>query len=118
MNAEQFNSSAIPLPSIVAWGRFNGTNGTIASSSNVASVVRNAVGDYTITFTNALIDTNYLVLGNCSTFAIAWGVGVTPFAVPSAPTTRVAPTTTVFKLGVCSNNTAYDSLDVFFIVIR
>lgn len=41
---------------------FNGISGTsVRSSFNVSSVVRNAVGDYTINFTTALPSNNYLV---------------------------------------------------------
>lgn len=44
-----------------AWVNFNGSGGaTIRASHNVSSVVRNAVGDYTINFTNALADANYV----------------------------------------------------------
>lgn len=117
MLIEQFAAGGGDFP-IVAWCIFNGTNGTIIAGKNIASVVRNAAGDYTISFSAARPNTNYAVFGNCSTFAIAWGVSITPFAVPSAPTTRIAPTTTSFKLGVCSNNTALDSQDVFIMVIQ
>lgn len=47
-----------------AWVNFNGTTspGTIRSSYNVSSVTRNATGDYTINFTNALTDADYSVV--------------------------------------------------------
>ena len=46
-----------------AWGNFNGT-GTPAfrGSGGCSSVVDNGVGDYTVTMTNALADTNYSVV--------------------------------------------------------
>lgn len=45
-----------------AWVNFNGT-GTVAirASFNVTSITDNAIGDYTINFTNALEDANYAV---------------------------------------------------------
>ena len=43
-----------------AWVNYNGTAATIRASHNVASVTKNATGDYTINFTNALADANYV----------------------------------------------------------
>lgn len=51
-----------------AWVNFNGTfgtspfttgNGGIRASFNVSSVTDNGTGNYTITFTNAMVDANY-----------------------------------------------------------
>jgi len=45
-----------------AWVNFNGntaTPSTIRASYNVSSVTKNGTGDYTVNFTNALVDTNY-----------------------------------------------------------
>ncbi len=44
-----------------AWVNFNGT-GTVAirASGNVTSITDNGVGDYTVNFTNAMPDANYL----------------------------------------------------------
>lgn len=54
-----------------AWVNFNGTgsvssNQTIRASYNVAYVFKNATGDYTVNFTNAMSSANYatLVSGN------------------------------------------------------
>lgn len=53
-----------------AWVNFNGT-GTVAirASGNVSSITDNGVGDYTVNFTNAMVDTNYasVISGNSST---------------------------------------------------
>jgi hypothetical protein len=48
-----------------AWVNFNGT-GTVAirQSYNVSSITDNAVGDYTVNFTNALTDGNFSVAGS------------------------------------------------------
>jgi len=46
-----------------AWVNFNGTlSGTITprASFNVTSVTKNGTGDYTVTFTNAMPDANYV----------------------------------------------------------
>jgi multidrug efflux pump subunit AcrA (membrane-fusion protein) len=49
-----------------AWVNFNGTTspGTIRGSGNVSSVTRNGTGDYTVNFTTAMPDANYVVTTN------------------------------------------------------
>jgi len=66
-------SGSAPSYACRAWVNFDGTRDTtgavstantnrfIRSSGNVASVLRNAVGDYTITFTTAMSDANYSI---------------------------------------------------------
>jgi len=57
--------SASQVPSV--WGSFCGNAGaTLLDSYNVASVARNATGDYSVTFSNALADTNYAVIATVS----------------------------------------------------
>jgi len=48
-----------------AWVNFNGT-GTVAirASGNVSSITDNGTGDYTVNFTNAMPDTNYVITGS------------------------------------------------------
>jgi hypothetical protein len=60
----QVGSSTV---SALAWANFNGTSsGTITprANYNVNSVTKNATGDYTLNFTNALSDTNYCFIGS------------------------------------------------------
>ena len=66
----KFNSgygSAATAYGCRAWVNFNGT-GTVAirASGNVSSITDNAVGDYTVNFTTAMVDTNYSVATNSS----------------------------------------------------
>jgi len=54
-----------------AWVNFNGTgtigtNQTIRSSYNVSSVTKNGVGDYTVNFSTAMTDANYVLAGSNS----------------------------------------------------
>ena len=65
-----FVNNMIPIK---AWVNFNGmgatsTNMTINSSFNVSSVFCNGTGMYTINFTTAMTDANYLVLANAQTY--------------------------------------------------
>lgn len=49
-----------------AWVNFNGTTAspsTIRASYNVSSVTKNGTGDYTVNFTTALADANYVGIG-------------------------------------------------------
>jgi hypothetical protein len=74
-------SNTTLYPSFVcrAWVNFDGTKDTTGTSStsntnrlirgsgNVASVLRNGTGDYTITFTTAMPDINYTIIGLAGT---------------------------------------------------
>jgi hypothetical protein len=52
-----------------AWVNFTGSTGAIKSSFNVSSVTRNGTGDYTVNFTNAMVDTKYAVAGSMDTYS-------------------------------------------------
>lgn len=61
-------SNAIVAPNAAkAWVHFNGT-GVVAKNAdyNVSSIGDNGVGDYTVNFTNALADANYVVAGTAT----------------------------------------------------
>ena len=63
----QFNSgygSVATAYGCRAWVNFNGT-GTVAirASGNVSSITDNGVGQYTVNFTTAMPDANYVVVG-------------------------------------------------------
>lgn len=73
-----------------AWCVFNGaTTGTNApiAGFNVTSVTRNAAGDYTINFTNAMADTNYATVGTCSNTASDTSGGSVGLSTLTAQTT-------------------------------
>ncbi|NBX48585.1 hypothetical protein EBT25_01365, partial [bacterium] len=44
-----------------AWVNFVGSTASISGNGNVSSITRNAAGDYTVNFTNAMPDANYAV---------------------------------------------------------
>ena len=60
-------SGSAPSYSARVWVNFNGT-GTIAirDDGNVSSITDNGTGDYTVSFTTALPDTNYCVTGHAN----------------------------------------------------
>lgn len=50
------------LPQITAYLNYNPSTTTINNSLNVTSVTKNSTGNYTINFTNAYVDTNYIAI--------------------------------------------------------
>ncbi len=71
-----------------AWVNFNGT-GTVAirASYNVTSITDNGVGDYTVNFTNALVDANYVLSGSALYVDDSQGVQPANVATPFTSTT-------------------------------
>ena len=91
----------------VAWVNFSGITATIRASYNIASVVRNSAGDYTITFTNALADANYSVVGGISpnsAYPSAAGNGAVLIVngITGSPYKSV-PTSSSFRVTAISN---------------
>ena len=94
-----------------AWVRFSGISSvTVNASYNVSSVTRNGTGDYSITFTNAFTDTNYVVTGTCQQATGNYGSCVN-FPYTSAPTTSVARIVTAYYTAV--SDSGYVSVAVF-----
>jgi hypothetical protein len=94
-----------------AWVNFNGTTNppTINASYNVSGVVKNSVGDYTITFENSLGTPNYSVCGTSrhqttNTSNLGFGTSVTlhPTEAPTDTTVRIW-NTSFQKTNVVSN---------------
>jgi hypothetical protein len=86
-------TGSAPVYGCRAWVNFDGTgtigtNQTIRSSGNVASVFKNGTGDYTITFAIAMPDANYSVglaaNGVGASDPVAWILGT------SSPTTMTS----------------------------
>ena len=59
-------TGSAPVYGCRAWALFNGTSGALTAGGNVTSVTRNGVGDYTVTFTTAMQDTNYSAVASCT----------------------------------------------------
>ena len=83
-----------------AWVNFSGTTspGTIRSSFNVSSVIRNAIGNYTVIFTTAMNNDNYVVAALCSDYStrsVVGGVNIKQLFNASAQITCGQGTTNV-----------------------
>jgi hypothetical protein len=72
-----------------AWGRASGAGTLVAGSYNVASVVRNSTGNYTVTLTNAMADTNYVAHPALQTSNQNRGITIDPPGSTSQFTVRV-----------------------------
>ena len=102
-------SGSAPSFACRAWVNFDGTKDTtgatstantnrlIRASGNVTSVLRNATGDYTLSFTAAMSDANYAVVGcvgDWSTSNSIRGIVVSSSAAPTASSLRIVATNT------------------------
>lgn len=68
-------SASVPMDTVIsgsakAWVNLNGT-GTVAirEGFNVSSIFDNGVGNYTLNFTNLLVDASYASLAACSAYS-------------------------------------------------
>ncbi len=70
---------AAPIYACRAWTCFNGTSATITplAGGNVQSITDNGTGDYTVNFTTAMPDENYVVIGTADRDATATGMFIT-----------------------------------------
>lgn len=99
-----------------AWITFNGT-GTVANRDkfNIASITDNGLGDYTLTFTNNMSSSDYVVVGNAGLGVGAW-LSVYIHAATASPYTQ-EPTTSAFRFttsyaGTASNLQDYSRVSI------
>ena len=95
-----------------AWVNFNGT-GTVAirASGNVSSITDNGVGDYTVNFATAMVDTNYCV--QISVRNITSNLNSS-----NNPTYAGSQLTSGINIGHIENNAATDSNFVHVAIFR
>jgi hypothetical protein len=79
---------------VVARINFDGTSCTpsctIRSSSNISSVVRNGVGDYTLNFTTAIVDADYSVAATAGFMSLgSYGRFVDIYGTPTTTSLRI-----------------------------
>jgi hypothetical protein len=88
-----FVTAAIPTNNVKAWVNFNGT-GTVATraSMNVSSITDNGTGDYTVNFTTAMVDADYVcafsVQAAGNTQASTYAAAVKASSITAAPTLK------------------------------
>lgn len=89
-----------------AWVKFDGKTGstaTINDSYGISSVVRNGTGDYTITFSTAFANTNYVMVASCK--------GESSIGIYASQHLTVAPTTTTIRIQTWYGYAAGSQLD-------
>lgn len=104
-----------------AWVNFDGTKDTtgaastantnrlIRGSGNVTSVLRNATGDYTITFTTAMTDANYAVV-TCGNRSAAFFTTIND--TRGAPTASLVYIATAVSAGTLADS-PYANVSIF-----
>jgi hypothetical protein len=108
-------TGSAPIFAARAWGRFVGTgsvgNQTITGSGNIATVSKTATGFYTVTFTTAMPNTTYCVVGSAQL-----GTGPSPAAFNAYDMTTSSFKITTIRTDL--DNPAYsDSGLVSFVVV-
>jgi hypothetical protein len=93
----------------LAWVNFDGTAGAIRSSYNVTSVTKNSAGDYTINFTTAMTDANYVFMGSVAsnaTFSSTVPIvkSATQLGAPSNKTTTACEIITPYYASAIADN--------------
>lgn len=98
-------TASVPTDTVVsgtakAWVNFNGT-GTVAirTSFNVSSITDNGVGDFTVNFSTAMPDANYVVSGMGSGESTPSGGGWGDVALRNFAGAGAAPTTSSVRIG-------------------
>tara|TARA_R100000655_G_scaffold51610_1_gene89402 strand:- start:637 stop:1140 length:504 start_codon:yes stop_codon:yes gene_type:complete len=98
----KFNSgygSVTTVYGVRAWITFNGDTNAILANGNISSITdHGGSGDYSINFTNNLVDANYVVSGTVS------GNGAGSEDAEITIDTGTAPTTSACKFFVCSGH--------------
>ena len=109
------NSTSATNPiqgSAKAWVNFNGvTTASIRASYNVSSVTRTATGIYTVSFTSALADTNYAVIGSARV------IGSSSIFMPYPDNVLTTSSVSVHSL-VSNTGTGADGTYVYVAIFR
>lgn len=108
-------TALIPEFKCRAWARFNGTGtpALIAGGNISSSITDNGTGDYTLTFSTAMPDANYVLVAT----ARASGSGSVT-AIVCEQSFDTAPSTTAFRLIVKQGATFFDSSSIHVAVFR
>jgi hypothetical protein len=105
-----------------AWVIFNGTLAnpiTPTNAYNMGAITKNGTGDYTLNFTNAMANTNYVLLGDMGRLTANTGTdGRDKFAVyfDSNGTTPILKTTSQVRCQSVSTGAAYNAYDLVAVV--
>lgn len=114
----QFNASgSAPVYACRAWVNFNGT-GTVAirASGNVSSITDNGTGNYTVNFTTAMPDVNYVSALSIAAPDIGNGIVVKSPNVTGTPDLK---STTQLQIIVTNSTAVYaDAAQIYAVIFR
>jgi hypothetical protein len=122
-------SGSAPIYGVRAWVNFDGkkdttgttstsnTNRLIRGSGNVSSVLRNGLGNYTITFTTAMQDANYCVLAFSDVNGVFGGSFQSIISVDTS-NPQSSSSVTIRTIGDSPSASANDKGTVCLMVIR
>lgn len=120
--SNQTGSSSVPSETVIngsakAWVNFNGT-GTVAirASFNVSSITDGGTGQYTVNFTNAMVDENYVVESSSTASGGTYSLNVLDWN-SSGYSARTASAVKIALLAYNASN-YYDSVSVNVAVFR
>jgi hypothetical protein len=88
-------SGTAPLYMARAWVNFNGTTAATNASGNITSVTRTAAGTFTVAFTTAMPDANYVAVGTASSTQYLRAVQTSTSATGSVVVRTIAENATV-----------------------
>ena len=97
-----------------AWVNFNGT-GTVAirASGNVSTITDNGTGNYTVNFTTAMPDTNYIANTNCM------ASGTSSYGTGAFQRTNNTKTASAYQIVTSDpSNGSFDSTTVHVSIFR
>ena len=86
----------------VVWYNASGTTVVINNSFNVSSITANSAGDFTVNFTTAMPNANYVVCGSGGTST----TGQAAFTTPAVASGGYPNTTTAFRAQLLAANGA------------
>jgi hypothetical protein len=119
-NGTVSTSTANVINGAKAWVNFNGT-GTVAirASYNVSSITDNGTGEYTVNFTNALTDANYVINVNANMSYGAANIASPGLNTQGGGASESAPTTTSCRFYIATlGNAAFDPKYVNVAIFR
>lgn len=93
-----------------AWITFNATNSTIRASYNISSLTKNGTGDFTLSFTNAMADTNYCTAGSAGVAMNVEPAGLCGYTNTNT-SLGITRSTTQVRMGTCSVTTGAPASD-------
>jgi hypothetical protein len=113
-------TGSAPLYACRAWVNFNGT-GTVAirASGNVSSITDNGAGNYTVNFTNSMVDANYSAIADTNGNGHINTSWVAHAMFSSAHSTTVTPTTSNFRfctfhpVNLVNQDTTFNLVSIF-----